>query len=150
MENTNTDSNLFEMHFDERIKQSLSKLSVTSMLAVSISLVGTVISIVSFFLKSGKVSDAYQSPGIANITVGSGIVSLLVTLTLSIVLFSMVYRFYKYTKSGVINNDPLELNTGLFSLKNYFKMTGILLIIVLSFIVLALLVILMIGTAVQP
>ncbi len=63
---------------------------------------------------------------------GLALVSGIVSVGLSILIYIYLLQFSNQVKKGIDNNDQQMLNTGLFSLRTYFKIVSLLLIIALG------------------
>lgn len=59
-------------------------------------------------------------------------VSGFISIGLSILIYIFLFKFGSEVKKGIDNNDQEMFNTGLFSLRTYFKIVSLLLIIALG------------------
>lgn len=139
MENTN--QSLFDINFDENVKQNLKGAATWGGIAAIVSIIGSVLGLVNYFVERGKISryggnnyDAMQQAAETG-----GFVSAAITLILGIILFVFLNKFSRKTKSGVDASDQYMINEGLGSLATYFRFIGVLLIIFIVFFGLALL-----------
>jgi magnesium-transporting ATPase (P-type) len=135
MENTNTDQSIFEMGFDEQVRQELKGAATWGGFAAIVSLSGSILSMVAYFIVKPKVGkygiNSNQEAEITQFANTSGFVSAVFTLIIGVILFYLLNKFSRSAKNGLANNDNYFINEGLGSLSSYFKFIGVLLIIVL-------------------
>jgi hypothetical protein len=132
MENINLDKSLFDISFDENVKQNLKGAAIWGGIAAIASLIGSILSLVNYFVQKGRINrygggyrEAQQAANIG------GFVSVAITLIIGILLFVFLNKFSRMSKSGVDAGDPHLINEGLGSLSTYFKFIGVLLIIMI-------------------
>ena len=142
MENNN--KSLFDINFDENVKQNLKGAAKWGGIAAIVSLVGSILGLVNYFVEKGKtpkyVGSGYESIRVQQATDAGGFVSVAITLIIGIILFVFLNRFSRKAKSGVDTSDQYLINEGLGSLSTYFKFIGVLLIILIVLFGLALLI----------
>jgi hypothetical protein len=139
MENVNTDKSLFDISFDENVKQNLKGAAVWAGIAAIVSLVQSILGLVNYFVQKGKLSrysGDYESIRVRQATEAGGLVSVAITLIIGIILFVFLFKFSNKAKAGVAASDEFLINEGLGSLSTYFKFIGVLLIIVFAFAIL--------------
>lgn len=73
------------------------------------------------------------------------LVSVVISAGIAVLLNVYLFQFGKASKKAIENNDATQLDEGLINLKTYFKIYGILMIIVIVFFVFALLMALISG-----
>lgn len=80
---------------------------------------------------------------------GSGFITVLYLIIALLYFFLSLYlyRFSARTKAAIHGHDSAQLEDGFKSIKNYWKLTGIIVLITLAFYVLALLIALIGGAA---
>ncbi len=134
MENTGTDKSLFDINFDENVKFNLKGAALWGGIAAIVSLVGSIIGLIDYFVQRQKIKRIYSSYGDIGLQQPDqtgGFVSVFISLVIGIVLFVFLNKFSKKTKLGVDTNDQYLINEGLRGLSAYFKTMGILVIIVI-------------------
>jgi len=138
MEQQNQDSPLFDLQVDENTKEQLRGLSKWTLIVVVTSIISLVLSLVqAFTAKRETVEYGSFRMQDKNPNIGSVIVSVIV----SAILAYMLYQFSVFTKKGVDNMSQPDLNKGLNSLRSYFMVYGIIIIIVMAIILVALLIV---------
>jgi hypothetical protein len=141
MENTN--KSLFDISFDENVKQNLKGAATWAGIAAIVSIIGSGLGLVNYFMERGKISkyggDGYDTMRVQQAADTGGFVSVVITLIIGIILFVFLNKFSRKTKSGVDASDQYLINEGLGSLATYFRFIGVLLIIFIVFFGLALL-----------
>jgi hypothetical protein len=136
MEN-NTDRSIFEFNLDEESKSNLSSIAqwtninaITGLVAAGVTVISTVVTLNQLGNYSGSVA-------------GPGIFGMLIGLTISLLMNIILLNASSNLKKGIGNTSQQHFATGLTKLATYFKVVGILTIIAISFVALALLVVLM-------
>ncbi|MBE2229031.1 MAG: hypothetical protein IAE96_00130 [Chitinophagaceae bacterium] len=140
MENNSNDQSLFNINFDENVKSSLRDLASWAGIAAILSLVGSVLGLVQHFAMKNKLDRAFGDLQVQRSADSGGLISALISLGIGIALFVFLNKFARMTKAGVAANDAFQINEGLSGLATYFKVLGVLIIIVLVFFALAMLV----------
>ncbi|HQV59249.1 MAG: hypothetical protein IPQ25_04640 [Chitinophagaceae bacterium] len=135
MENSTSDKSLFDLSFDENVKQSLKGAATWGGLAAIVSLIGSILGLVNYFVEKGKESryggNSLEEMQIQQAANTGGFVSVVITLIIGIILFYFLNKFSRSAKAGIDTNDHYLINEGLGSLSTYFKFIGVLLIIIL-------------------
>ncbi|MBK9380036.1 MAG: hypothetical protein IPN39_01730 [Chitinophagaceae bacterium] len=135
MENSTSDKSLFDLSFDENVKQSLKGAATWGGLAAIVSLIGSILGLVNYFVEKGKESryggNSLEEMQIQQAANTGGLVSVVITLIIGIILFYFLNKFSRSAKAGIDTNDHYLINEGLGSLSTYFKFIGVLLIIIL-------------------
>ena len=133
MENTN--KSLFDINFDENVKQSLKGAATWGGIAAIASIIVSILGVVNYFIERGKLSKygggGYEAARVQQAAEAGGFVSVAITLIIGIILFVFLSKFSRKAKSGVDASDQYLINEGLGSLATYFKFIGILLIILI-------------------
>ena len=144
MENSTSDKSLFDLSFDENVKQSLKGAATWGGLAAIVSLIGSILGLVNYFVEKGKESryggNSLEEMQIQQAANTGGFVSVVITLIIGIILFYFLNKFSRSAKAGIDTNDHYLINEGLGSLSTYFKFIGVLLIIILVFFALGILI----------
>lgn len=142
---------LFDMQYDEQLKQQMKGSAAMAGIAAIISLVGSVLSFINYFVMRSRLSSAYNAEGFGGIqyrqnsSTSGGLFSAVLSLVLAIFMFYFLSQYARLTKAGIDGNDTFQIGDGLAKLSTYFKIIGVLLIIVLVFVFLAVLLILGTG-----
>src|SRR5260221_6308597 len=132
MENQDTNQSLFDLRFDENVKQNLRTAATWGGIAAIISIIGSALGLINYFVQAGK-PKSYRFEGFQEMRVqtnnSNNLVSVIITLLIAIFLFYFLNQFAKTTKAGIDGNNPQQISQGLGSLSSYFKIIGVLLII---------------------
>lgn len=142
LESNQPESTLFELQYDEELKNSLQSSAKWAGLAALVSFVSTVMGMVGFFIQRAKMQALYREYaeyGISQPAMSSGMISALISFVIGVVLFVFLMKFSRKTKSGLESNEGYLLNEGFSGLAVYFRIIGIVLIIAIIFILFALL-----------
>ena len=134
MENTNTEKSLFDISFDENVKQNLRTAAGWGGIAAIVSIAGSILSVVNYFVQRGKISSyrsSYNGIRVQQTVNTSGFLSVALSLIIGIVLFVFLFKFSNKAKEGVATNDQYLINEGLGSLSVYFRFIGVLFILVI-------------------
>ena len=144
MENQDTNQSLFDLRFDENVKQNLRAAATWGGIAAVISIIGSALGLINYFVQAGKPKtnrfEGFQEMRVQTNN-SNNIVSVIITLLIAIFLFYFLNQFAKTTKAGIDGNNPQQVSQGLGSLSSYFKIIGVLLIICIVIFGLAILVI---------
>ena len=135
MENTN--QSLFDINFDENVKQSLKGAAIWGGIAAIVSLVGSILGLVNYFVQKAKMDRFYSEGGeeimrMQRTSEAGGLFNVALSLIIGIILFVFLFKFSNKTKTGVDTSDQYVINEGLGSLATYFKFIGILMIIFIA------------------
>jgi ABC-type Fe3+ transport system permease subunit len=143
MENQDTNQSLFDLHFDENVKQNLKGAATWAGIAAIISIAGSFLGLISYFIQKGK-PKTYQFEGFQEMRAqterSTNIVSVILTLIIGLFLFYFLNRFARITKAGIDSNNQQQIGEGLGNLSSYFRIIGVLFIIGIIFFCLALLI----------
>lgn len=133
-------SSLFSnLSFDGAAKQILKAVANTGFLWTLISMISSVLGFISYFVKKDEY-EALRRYSTDSVSTGPNLFSLVISLGISILLFTYMNKFNSLTKSAIETNNQDQMNEGLRNLKNYFWVTGIILIIALVLITLGVLI----------
>lgn len=141
MEN-NQDTSIFEFNMDDESKSHFSGIAQWANINAIVGLVALGVSVISTFVAIGRVS-SYGGGSAA----GGGIVSLIIGIGISLALNITLLAAASNIKKGVEQTDQGFFGLGLTKLATYFKIVGILTIIVLVIAVLALLIGILAGAS---
>lgn len=144
MENQNFNKEVFSVRFDEESRMNIKTMASWAMIIVITSLAGYVLSIISYAKNKQDAMEVYESMedvGFGRIfkyASQGNITQLILSILVGLLLVYFLYQFSTRAKKGVETLDPVELNSGLAGLKNYFMAMGIISIIVIALIFIAL------------
>lgn len=134
MENQEPNKSLFDISFDENVKQSLRAAANWGGIAAIFAITDTVFGFVTHFIAKNKV-ETYRYEGMGDVTYRSqnadNLLSLVIVGIISGFLFYFLNRFSKLTKSGIDGNDSGLVTEGLGNLATYLKVVGIIAIIII-------------------
>lgn len=138
---TDTD-NIFNISFDGVGLDHLKQLSLWAKVTSICAFIGYICTLITaFFGHPGAAGQAEENSAAIGITLrASGVLGAFLVVVIGGAINYFLYRFAVAVGQGVQSMDALKVNSGFDSLRLYFKIIGILLIIVLSILVLALLV----------
>jgi hypothetical protein len=132
--------NFFNISFDTATRAQVKQAAVWAKIITMCAFIGYGIAlIVAFF---GKQVSSEELEGIRVSTIGraSTVISTLITVAIGTAINYFLYRFAVSTAKGMDSMDNMSTNEGFNSLRIYFKILGILLIIGLCFAALAVLI----------
>ncbi len=145
-EGTNQLDNFFNLSFDNDARQQLRQIALWSKVCSLSAFAGYVISLVVAIF--GHKDYSLEAEGFSFggfIRSGSSLISVLITAVCGGILNYFLYRFAVAVDQGIQSSDALEVNTGFNSLRIYFKILGIGMIVVFSLLILGFLFGLVIG-----
>lgn len=144
MENESTPvTNLFDIAFDEATRAQIKQAAVWAKITALCAFVGYgVVLIVAIFAPRGY---ADTEIGGVNIVQTSNLAGVILSTAIGAFVNYFLYRFAAATARGMDTMDSLSTNEGFNSLRRYFKILGIFIIIILSICVLAMLIGLLAG-----
>ena len=129
------DKSIFEVDIDEEGKSQFSTIAQWANINAIIGFVSLGLSVISTIMAIGKVSSA----------AGSGMFSLVISVAISLALNITLLAAATNIKKGIEQTDQGHFALGLNKMATYFKIMGILTIVVLVILTLALLVVLVVG-----
>jgi hypothetical protein len=141
MENQNRPDTIFNLSFDDSSRDILRTIALWARICAVSAFIGYAVALLAAFF--GKVHPSYnEGSGIgASLGKGSLIAGALVSAIIGCAINYFLYRFAVSAKQGLESDNQVKLNEGLINLKTYFKIVGILLLIVLIICGLALLIV---------
>lgn len=140
-ENTNPSTSLFDFNLDENLKQNLRGAANWAGLAAIVSFAGSILGLINFFIQRAKMQALYReygSFGVSSPEMTGGLVGAFISFAIGIVLFVFLLKFSRKTKQGVDAGETYLINEGLSGLSVYFRVIGIILIIVIIFMLIGL------------
>jgi hypothetical protein len=134
------DTSIFGLDIDDEGKSQLSAIAQWANINAIVAFASLGLSLISTVMAFSNASRYLTTE-----SAGSGIVGLLVSLVISLVLNITLIAAASNIKKGIDQANQGLFGIGLTKLASYFKIVGILTIIVLVFVGLALLVTIMVG-----
>ena len=129
------DKSIFDLDIDEEGKSQFSTIAQWANINAIVGFVSLGLSVISTVMAIGKVSSA----------AGSGVFSLIISLAISLALNITLLAAATNIKKGIEQTDQGHFALGLNKMATYFKIVGILTIVVLVILTLVLLVVLVVG-----
>ncbi len=141
---------LFDMQYDEQLKQQMKGAASMAGISAILSLVGSVLSFINYFVMQSRISSTFSSEGFGGIryrdtSSGGNLFSAVLSLVLAIFMFYFLSQYARLSKAGLEGGDTFQIGDGLAKLSTYFKIIGVVLIIALVFMFLAILIALAAG-----
>jgi Family of unknown function (DUF5362) len=134
METEKIQENIFEFEVNEETQNQLSGLSQWMQINAIVAFVSLALSLISTVITYVRYSSYF---GTRSAFGGFEMIKLLVSTVISIVLNLMLIQAAANIKKGLTLSDQGYFNLGLSKMAIYFKIMGIMIIVVLSLIVLA-------------
>lgn len=136
MENQNTNKSLFDLSFNENAKTQLRGAAGWAGIAAIFSLVSTALSFIRAIMGRSSTRTEYKFEGFSQTKMGveksENMVSIVISLIVTFLLFYFLNRFSSQAKAGLNSNNQQLVNNGLGNLSSYFVTIGILVIICLA------------------
>lgn len=127
--------NFFSVAFDENTRRHIRTAAQWARIVALCAFIGYAISLVVVFF--GRVSETVEYGGYTTRSSRAGsIIGALIATVIGVIINFFLYRFADSTVKGMDAMDSIRSNDGFNNLRIYFKIYGIIIIIVLSFIVL--------------
>jgi hypothetical protein len=146
MELQDNSHSLFSVSLDENVKKNLRGAAKWAGNAALVGLVGTILSVVVFIVGQSRTSTRYQSSeGFNSFRSGGasqsdGLPSLVIGLIIGIALFYFLNKFSKTTIAGLDGGDSPTVSEGIGNLATYFKIIGVIFIVMIVVVFLGVLV----------
>jgi hypothetical protein len=135
MEEQNQLDNFFNLSFDAAARTQLKRIALWAKICSISAFVGYALSLAIALLNQVNHTDyALEAEGLsirAGLVSGSSLRSTVVVIIIGGILNYFLYRFAVAAAQGAGSMDNIRLNEGLSSLRTYFKIFGILMLIVL-------------------
>lgn len=132
------DASIFEFSIDEDTKSHLSGIALWAKVNAIVSFIALGISMLTTFMSMSRYSGLSGSG--SSVFAGSALLGIFISLVISLLLNITLISSAVYLKKGVENTDQGSFEAGISKLAAYFKILGILFIIVLVIFVLAVLI----------
>lgn len=141
---------LFDMQYDEQLKQQMKSAASMAGISAILSLVGSVLSFINYFVMQSRIRSTFSAEGFGGIqyrdtSSGGNLFSAVLSLVLAIFMFYFLSQYARLSKAGLEGGDTFQIGDGLAKLSTYFKIIGVVLIIALVFMFLAILIALAAG-----
>ena len=145
MENMNQPDTIFNLTFDATAKNHLRSISQWAKIYALSSIATYIVSILLVFMKGGSAGSGNDTNGVfvSSSSYAGTVVGTFITVIIGVILNLLLYKFALGVKEGVDGLKQDKLNSGFASFRSYFKMMGILAIILLSLVLLGVLLALM-------
>lgn len=135
--------NFFNIAFDAGLRTQIRQAAVWARICALCAFIGYVIAlIVAIFGQQAAFADSTEGSNIGNMVRLGRIGTVLISIILGGIINYFLYRFAVATIKGMNGQDTLKANEGFNNLRIYFKICGVLLIIVLCLAALGVLVLL--------
>ena len=131
MENKNQLDNIFNITFDDSSSNNLRTIVLWARICALCAFIGYAVALLAAFLGKVPVPDNGASGLALSFGKGSLIAGALVSAIIGCAINYFLYRFAADAGKGLADMNQIKLNEGLINLKTYFKIVGILLLIVL-------------------
>jgi membrane associated rhomboid family serine protease len=125
------DSSLFDLSIDNYSQQSLEQASRWAKFLAIVFICCTVLGLIVFMLASDTIYRLLSFSTVFSSFSSFLVVAAIVVLAVVIILIILLLNFSNSTANGIRENNQLELEKGVASLKNYFMLSGIIGAIVL-------------------
>lgn len=136
MENNNLyESDIFELKLEPEVKDQLLGMATWARIIAVAAFFSMALSFIVMLTRGGK--SVSGSGTMASIGKAGELAGVIISTIIGVILNLFLYRFATQAKRALETTDQTLLEGGLNNLTGYFKMMGILLLIVLVFVVLA-------------
>lgn len=136
------DNSIFEFNVDEESKSQLGGIAQWAKLNAIVGFIALGVTVISTVISFSKLGGVLGGGAVA----GSGL-GVLISLAISLLLNITLITAATFIKKAVENTDQGSFEMGISKLAGYFKITGILTIIVLVIVILAVLIGVIAGAA---
>lgn len=132
--------NFFNITFDTATRTLLRQAAVWAKIATICAFIGYGVTLIVAFIGRPHYTLQSDESVVTTRATGAGILGAIITVAIGVFINYFLYRFAVSAIRGVDAMDSVRANEGFNSLRTYFKILGICLIIGLCFLLLALLV----------
>lgn len=132
-----------EFSVDGEVKSNLADISRWANINAIVGFVSLGLSVISYIISFGRLSEY----GVSSSAAGGGFVSVLIGAAISLLLNITLLQAASNLKKGIEGTDQTVFGIGLTKLATYFRIVGVLTIIVLAIFVLAILFGILLGSA---
>jgi hypothetical protein len=134
--------NFFNISFDEAARAQIKQAAIWAKVVTLCAFIGYAVALVGAIFGQTAYQSDYSSNGevISGYLRTSNMAGVIISIGFGVFINYFLYRFAVATAKGMDNMDSIKTNEGFNNLRRYFKICGILIIIGLSFVVLALLI----------
>jgi hypothetical protein len=142
MENQDTNKSLFDINFDNNVKQDMRGAANWGGIAAIFSITAAILSVIAHFVARNRMES--QLEGFGEYQYQSQRADTLLYTIIALIIYGFMFyflnRFARLTKTGLDGNNPQLITEGLNNLANYFKVIGVVIIIMLTLFFLVLLI----------
>jgi hypothetical protein len=138
--------NFFNLSFDTDARQQLRQIALWSKIVSLSAFAGYIVSLVVAIF--GHKNYSLEAEGFSfggYIRSGNSLVSVLITAVFGGIINYFLYRFAVAVDEGIQSSDALKVNMGFDSLRIYFKILGIVLVVAFCIAILAILIAFIMG-----
>ena len=133
--------NFFNIALDAGTRAQIKQAAVWAKISALCTFIGYGVALLVAIVGPGTFSNDSEQGARINAAVRAGnILGVLVTIAIGAIVNYFLYRFAVSTARGMDSMDTIKTNEGFNNLRIYFRITGILLIVLLSIAVLAVLI----------
>jgi hypothetical protein len=132
MENHNQDNSFLKVTFDDNAREQLKTIALWAKICAICAFISYAIALIVAFLgRTRTTTYGDENAVVASTTKAAAIAGAVISAVIGYAINYFLYRFATDTKQGLDGIDQVKLNEGLLNLKTYFKILGIILLIVL-------------------
>jgi hypothetical protein len=135
MDNQTQQDDLFDVEVDSISKKHISEMAVWAKIVAISAFISYGLSLVIAIFGNRSAGEGF----VASTTKASSLAGVLITLIIGVIINIYLFKFSNEVKNGIDGTDQGSLENGFNSLRIYFKIIGILIIIFISLMVIALL-----------
>ena len=135
---TNQEKSIFELGLTDEGKSNFSSIAQWASINAIVGFVGLGLTLLSTFMASSRLNGAANT---------GNMITVFFTIVISLLLNITLIGAANNLKKGLTGSDQGYFNTGMLKMASYFKILGILMIIVLAIVALAMLVVIMAGAS---
>ena len=122
---------IFKFGIDDTTKQSLRALAQWAKMNAILAFTSIGLSLVTIIVASMKLIDAYDAGNVVGDLISRQLLIWIISLVLNIIL----YKSASNIQQSIVNNDQRIFNIGMSLLARYFKVIGIVFIVVITLII---------------
>ncbi|WP_114791850.1 hypothetical protein U0035_15400 [Niabella yanshanensis] len=112
--------------------------AIAAFVSLSGSLAGILATLTRPLPAAPAAQEGFSKDDMQQLMQSSTYISAFISLAISVLAFYFLFRFSTLAKTGITNNSPVKLTTGLQSLGHYFKIWGIIMFLIIALFVLSL------------
>jgi len=120
---------IFELRIDETAKHHLLTMASWGLIIGIVAIIKYILSVIEYIQTRNRVN--YQFGDITVSTERNNLGGMIFTISIGLLVNYFLYQFSSLTKRGITNLSQVDLNRGFASLRTYFAIIGVLIIIAL-------------------